>query len=139
MDAFATASAFFHACESLKGWEGCQEYVADGATFESQCEPLTDISTVEAYCEWMAGLGSGPLAGCSYEINASSYDESTRTAMFFGTFTGTHNGEGGPVPPTGKTARAHYVYLLTLDDSGKVCRMIKVWNAPWTLNELGWA
>ncbi len=60
MSAFETATKFFHACETLEGWEGCKGYVADGATFTAQCEPLVDIQTVEAYCEWMAGLGNGP-------------------------------------------------------------------------------
>ena len=68
MTAFNTATSFFHACESLKGWDGCKEYVADGASFTAQCEPLVDVKTVEAYCEWMAGLGQGPLAGCSYDL-----------------------------------------------------------------------
>ena len=64
MSAFETATKFFHACESLQGWEGCKDYVADGAEFSAQCEPLVDIHTVEDYCEWMAGLGKGPLKGC---------------------------------------------------------------------------
>ncbi|MEZ5730386.1 MAG: hypothetical protein R3E48_21885 [Burkholderiaceae bacterium] len=36
MSAFENAAAFFHACESLKGWAGCQGYVADGAGFDAQ-------------------------------------------------------------------------------------------------------
>jgi hypothetical protein len=102
MSAFETATKFFHACESLEGWEGCKGYVGDGATFTAQCEPLVDIDTVEAYCEWMAGLGNGPLKGCVYEINGSSYDEANKMAIFYATITGTHVGDGGPVPPTNK-------------------------------------
>ena len=63
MSAFETATKFFHACESLKGWEGCRAYVADGAPFTGQCEPLEDINTVEAYCEWMKGSGRRPSEG----------------------------------------------------------------------------
>ena len=61
MTALDNATKFFHACENLKGWEGCKEYVADAATFTAQCEPLVDLKTVEGYCDWMAGVGSGPL------------------------------------------------------------------------------
>jgi len=25
-----------------------------------------------------------------------------------------------------------------MDDDNKVARMIKVWNAPWVMKELGW-
>lgn len=139
MSAFENATKFFHACESLQGWEGCKEYVAPGATFEAQCEPLTDVTSVEAYCEWMAGLGKGPLEGCSYDLHSSSYDEANRTAIFFATFSGTHVGEGGPVPATNKQTNTDYVYALTMNTDGKVERMCKIWNAPWALKELGWA
>ena len=37
----------FHACGSLQGWEGCKGYVADGARFSAQSEPLIDIGTIE--------------------------------------------------------------------------------------------
>ena len=47
MSDFQIATDFFHACESLKGWEGCKGFVADGAVFAAQCEPLTEITTVQ--------------------------------------------------------------------------------------------
>ena len=87
----------------------------------------------------MAGLGNGPLKGCSYTLHASSYDETNHTATFFATFTGSHVGEGGPVPPTNKETNTDYVYALTMNGEGKVEKMCKVWNAPWALKELGWA
>ncbi len=138
MGAFETATNFFHACESLKGWEGCQQYVASGAGFSAQSEPLVEIDTVEGYTEWMAGLGNNALPGCSYDLHSSSYDESTRTAIFFATFTGTHSGDGGPVPPTNQQTNSEYVYVLRLDENDLISSMVKVWNAPWALGELGW-
>ena len=139
MSHFQTAEAFFHACESLKDWAGCKEFTEDGASFVGQCEPLTGITTVEGYCDWMAGLGLGPLAGCSYTLNSAAYDENTNTALFFGTFHGTHTSEGGPVDPTNMTTASHYVYAIVMSSSGKVASMTKIWNAPWALAELGWA
>ena len=138
MSAFDNATKFFHACDSLKGWEGCSPYVAPDASFEAQAEPLADVSTVEAYAEWMVGLGS-VLEGCSYELHTSSYDEAGKTAVFFATFTGSHLGEGGPVPPTGKETNTQYVYIVTMNDEDQVEKVCKVWNAPWALKELGWA
>ncbi len=137
MTSFENAQKFFHNCESLGGWEACKDYVAENATFGGQCEPLVEMKTVEEYVGWMAGFGT--LApGCSYDLHASSYDETTNTALFFATYKATHTGEGGPVPPTNKTTHAHYVYSLKMNDEGKVASMIKIWNAPWTLRELGW-
>ncbi len=138
MTAFQNATDFFHACESLRGWAGCEPYVAPGASFSAQSEPLADIDTVQGYTEWMATVGSGPLPGCSYDLHASAWDEATRTALFFATFNGTHTGEGGPVPPTNRSISTEYVYVLTMNDDDKVGRMVKVWNAAWALTELGW-
>jgi hypothetical protein len=138
MSGFENATKFFHACESLEGWGGCEQYVATDASFVAQCEPLIDITTVQGYADWMASLGNTTCAGCSYVLHASSYDEANRTAMFFATFTGTHVGDGGPVPPTNKTTNTDYVYVLTMDADDKVVRMCKVWNAPWAMRELGW-
>jgi hypothetical protein len=28
--------------------------------------------------------------------------------------------------------------VLTMNDQNKVARMVKVWNAPWAMKELGW-
>jgi len=138
VSAFENATKFFHACESLKGWAGCEPYVAPGAAFTAQSEPLVEVTTVEGYSEWMAGLGSTTLAGCSYDLHASAYDDEHRTALFFATFNGSHVGDGGPVPPTHQATKTHYVYVLTMNDQEKVQSMIKVWNAPWALHELGW-
>jgi hypothetical protein len=138
MSAFENAREFFDACETSEGWEGCKQYVADGAPFFAQCEPLAEIDTVEAYCEWMADMGTILAAGANYDINASGFDERTRTAIFFGTYHLKHTGEGGPVPPTHKETDAHYVYCLTMNADDRIEKMVKIWNAPWTLRELGW-
>ena len=138
MTAFDNATHFFHACESLEGWQGCQQYVADDADFSAQSEPLVDIKTVKDYCDWMAGLGNGPLKGCNYTLHTSAYDEANNTATFFATFHGQHIADGGPVAPTNKQTNSHYVYVLKMDSQGKVEQMTKIWNAPWAMAELGW-
>jgi hypothetical protein len=138
MDTLAAATEFFHACETAKGWAGCQQYVAEGATFTVQSEPIADIKTVEAYCDWMAGFVENIAPDATYEIHTSSYDPENRAAIFFATIHATHTLDGGPVPPTNKKTHAHYVYILTMDEDNKVERMVKVWNSGWTFEELGW-
>ncbi len=138
MTPFEVATNFFHLCESLKGWEGCKQFVAKDASFSAQCEPLVDISTVEVYCDWMASFGKITTPGATYNLHTSSYDEATKTAVFFGTFIGTHTGEGGPVPPTHKETKTDYVYILTINSDNLIEKMVKVWNAPWAMKELGW-
>lgn len=138
MSAFETARRFFAACEGATGWEGCKPYVANGATFRAQCEPLVEIDTVQGYCDWMAAVGTITAPGATYDLHAACFDESTRTAMFFATYHARHTGEGGPVPPTNKETHSEYVYVLTMDGENRVAHMVKVWNAPWAMRELGW-
>jgi hypothetical protein len=138
MSAFDNAKKFFEACETPLGWAGCKDYVEDGASFEAQSEPLVDVTTIEAYADWMHGFGTVTAKGSTYTLHAASYDEGNRCAMFFATYHATHVGEGGPVPPTNKSVDSHYVYIVKMNDGDKVESMIKVWNAPWAMRGLGW-
>ena len=138
MDLFENAKKFFHNCESANGWEACKDYVAERATFNAQCEPLVEVTTVKDYVGWMAGLGGITMPGCSYKVHASAFDEGNNTALFFATFTGTHSGDGGPIAPTNKTTNTDYAYSLKMNDEGKIVSMKKIWNSSWALKELGW-
>ena len=138
MNSFDVAIQFFEACEAPLGWEGCKQYVQEGALFSAQSEPLVEISSVQAYCDWMHGFGTVISPEGSYELHSSSYDESSNTAIFFATYHGKHTGEGGPVPPTNKETHTDYVYIIKMGDDSKVSEMTKVWNAPWAMKELGW-
>ncbi len=138
MTAFENAKKFFAACEAPEGWEGCKPFVAEGAVFRAQSEPLAETKTIQAYCDWMAAIGKVTAPGATYDLHTASFDESTNTAVFFATYHARHTGEGGPVPPTNKETHSDYVYVLTMNGEGKVERMVKVWNAPWAMKELGW-
>lgn len=138
MTPFETAEKFFHTCESLAGWDACKIMVAENAIFTSQCEPLMDVKTVEEYVNWVTGLGTITAPGSSYKLHASGFDKEKNTAIFFATYTATHTGDGGPVPPTKKTTNTDYVYAIKMNDAGKVIAMTKIWNASWALRELGW-
>lgn len=138
MSTFEVAKKFFEACEAPKGWAGCEQYVAPGAVFSAQSEPLTKITTVEGYCEWLKAFGTVTAPGAEYQLHNASFDADTNTAMFFATYHARHTGDGGPVPPTQQQTHTHYVYAITMDDNDKVVSMIKIWNAPWALRELGW-
>lgn len=138
MSAFDNARKFFEACEAPLGWAGCKDYAEDGATFTAQSEPLIDVTTVEAYADWLHGFGTGTAKGATYTLHASGFDEDARCAIFFATYHATHVGEGGPVPPTNKSCNSHYVYVLKMSDNDKVESMTKVWNASWAMRDLGW-
>ncbi len=139
MTPFETATAFFHACETLKGWHGCQHYAAADATFSAQSAPLAGITTLKGYTEWLVNFGSTTTIGASYDLHSASYDQNTNTAMFFATFHGTHNGNGGPIAATNKTTHSDYVYIIMMNNDGLIKHMTKVWNASWAMRDLGWS
>jgi len=131
------AHAFFDACETGKGWEGCQQYCTPDATFSAQAEALEGVDTLEQYTDWMKGITT-VLPDAGYEVKSFAADEERNNVIAFGVFSGTHTGEGGPVPPTGKSAKAEYVYVMEFEGD-RIRHMTKIWNSGITLKQLGWA
>jgi predicted ester cyclase len=131
-----TARAFFDACETGKGWQACGQYCKPDASFSAQAEPLAGVETLEAYTDWMKGL-IGIIPDGSYELKSWAVDAERNNVSAFAVFTGTHTGEGGP-PPTGKKAKADYVYVMFFEGD-KIRHMTKIWNSGITLQQLGWA
>ena len=131
------ARKFFEACETGQGWETCKAWCHPGATFSAQADALAEITTLEAYCEWMKGMFT-PVPDGRYELKFFAADEADRSVAAIAVFHGTQTGEGGPVPPTGQTVAADYVYHIEFD-GGRVAHMTKVWNDVISLRQLGWA
>jgi predicted ester cyclase len=131
------ARAFFDACETGRGWEVCREFCAPDASFSAQAEPLEDVHTLEQYTDWMKGLLTIVPDGLA-ELKSLALDEDRNNVMAYGVFSGTHTGDGGPVPPTGRSATADYVYVMDFEGD-RIRHMTKIWNAGITLRQLGWA
>jgi hypothetical protein len=137
MSMTATAAAFFEACETGGGWSACAPFCTPEATFSCQADALAETRTLEAYTEWMKGLLK-PVADGRYEMKAFALDEARGTVLAFAVFHGTHGAAGGPVPPTGRSVAAEYVYAMVFDGS-KIRHMTKIWNDVQSLRALGWS
>jgi predicted ester cyclase len=133
----AVAEAFFDACETGKGWDGCSRYCTPTATFSAQAEPLVDVKTLAQYTEWMKGIIT-VLPDAHYDVKSFAMDSARNTVVAYAVFHGTHTGQGGPVPPTGRRISTDYVYVMEFE-AEKISHMTKIWNAGWALKELGWA
>lgn len=133
----STAEKFFDACETGKGWAVCKEHCHPDATFEAQAEPLAELQTLEEYADWMEGLLT-LLPDAEYEVGSFAVDEDRNNVSAYAVFRGTHTGEGGPVPPTGKRVESDYVYVMDFDGD-RIRHITKIWNAPHALKQLGWA
>ena len=131
-----TARAFFDACETGKGWAVCSAYCQPTASFAAQAEPLADMQTLEQYTDWMKGM-LVVIPDGSYEVKSFATDDERSIVCVYAVFSGTHSGEGGPVPATGKSTSTDYVYMMEFED-GKISHMTKIWNAGWAMKELGW-
>lgn len=132
-----TAERFFDSCETGKGWAVCRQYCHPDATFSAQADALAGVDTIEAYTEWMKGLLT-PVPDGHYELRSFAVDEDRGAAMAFAVFHGTHTADGGPVPPTGKSVAADYVYVMEFDGD-RIRHMTKIWNDVISLRQIGWA
>ena len=133
----AVAEAFFEACETGKGWEVCSAYCTPGATFSAQAEPLLNVKTLADYTDWMKGILT-VLPDGRYQVKSFATDSVRNNVAAYGIFSATHTGQGGPVPPTGRSTNTDYVYVMEFE-GGKISHMTKVWNAGLALKDLGWA
>ena len=130
------AEKFFVACETGKGWDDCKPYCKPDATFSAQSEPLATVHTLEAYTNWMKAL-LGFIPDGRYELRAFGVDPERKNVTAYAVFHGTHTGPGGPCPPTGKTVKTDYVYVMDFDGD-RIRHMTKVWHAGLAMKQLGW-
>lgn len=137
MTRYETAKAFFEACETGKGWDGCKPFCHDGATFSCQADALAETTTLADYAEWMKGLLT-PVPDGRYKLTAFAADEARGTVVACAEFHGTQTGEGGPVAPTCKAVVSDYAYVMQFDGE-KITHMTKIWNDVHALRGLGWA
>ena len=81
---------------------------------------------------------NGPMLSIKSRDGTDMNVHVTDNVAVFGVFRGTHTGAGGPVPATGKSAAADYVYVMDFDGD-KIRHLTKIWNDVATLRQLGWA
>ncbi|WP_271077486.1 nuclear transport factor 2 family protein [Aurantiacibacter sp. MUD61] len=132
-----TALAFFEACETSKGWKVCQQWCHPEATFSAQCDSLAEIKTLQAYTDWMGGIGA-IMPDSGYEMLAFGVDEERNAVSASAIFTGTHTEDGGPVPPTGKAVATDFTYYIQFEGD-KISHMSKIWNDDFAYRQAGWA
>ncbi len=131
------AAAFFDACETGQGWDACAQYCADDATFAAQSEAIGDLTDLRSYAEWMKGTLM-ILPDATYDLKSWAVDAERSSVLAYAVFNGTHTGEGGPVPPTGKSVSSDYVYDMRFEGD-KIAHMTKIWHSGIALQQLGWA
>ena len=72
-----------------------------------------------------------------YVVKSFATDAERNSVCAYGVFSGTHTGQGGPCPPTGKRVSTDYVYVMEFEGD-TIRHMTKIWNAGWAMKQLGW-
>ena len=72
-----SAMQFFNAGEIGKGWEDCEQWCHERASFSRQADALAEISTKEGYVGWTKDL-LGPIPDGHYDLKVGG--GSTRRA-----------------------------------------------------------
>lgn len=78
-------------------------------------------------------IAGGVLVPQHERVKAS---EDRKNVSAYGVFQGTHTGQGGPVPPTGKSLRTDYVVMFFEGD--RIKHVQRIWRAGLAMKELGW-
>ncbi|WP_296428642.1 nuclear transport factor 2 family protein [Yoonia sp.] len=121
MGMFETAEKFFEACETGKGWDGCEQYCTDDASFAAEAVALENITTLGGYCDWMAAVYDR-MSDVSYELKGFALDKPRSVVMAYGVFMGTPIGEGEQ-----KSVSTNYVYSMEFEGD-KIGHVTKIWN-----------
>ena len=79
-----------------------------------------------------------PIPDGRYELKFFAEDEARNSVAAYAVFHGTQTGEGGPVPATGNSIDADYVYHMEFDGNS-IKHITKIWNDTVSLQQLGWA
>lgn len=115
----------------------CKQWCMPNASFSSQTDLFGETETLEAYTDAMAHLLE-PLPDMRYEMIAFGVDQDREMICAAATFQATHTGEGGPVPPTGKSLATEYCYVIAFDGD-RINHMTKIWNDGFAMQQAGWA
>ena len=100
----ATAEQFFDACETGKGWEACQRYCHNGATFMAQAGALSGIDSLQGYTDWMKAMLT-PLRDGRYEVRSLAVDEDRKNVSAYAVFDFARTGR--PEQPAQGVRRRH--------------------------------
>lgn len=97
-----------------KGGKSADSTATAAQRFQPRPALWRTLTPWKATTEWMKGLFA-PVPDDRYELRSFAVDEGRNNVTAYGVFRGTHTGNGGPVPPTGKQVEADYVYVMQFD------------------------
>ena len=114
-------------------YEGMNIYIADNYVRHCQATPDLVIESLDAFKEFIkADRAAIPDQKLLVKMLVAEDD----LVAFWCTYTGTHTGQMGPFPPTGKTANLDFSGVHRLEN-GKVVETWVTWDNITILGQLG--
>ena len=98
---------------------------------------MLEVKTLAQYSDWMKGI-MAVFPDAKYDLKSFATDSTRNNVSAYAVFNATHTGEGGPVPPTGKSMSTDYVYVMQFTGD-KISHMTKIWHSALALKAVGWA
>ena len=114
-------------------YEGMDKYIAKDYIRHCQATPELVIESLDAFKEFIRNdRKSIPDQKLKMKMLIAEGD----LVAFWGTYTGTHTGQMGPFPPTGKSAELDFSGVHRLEN-GKVVETWVTWDNVTILSQLG--
>ena len=114
-------------------YEGMDMYIAENYVRHCQATPELVIESLDAFKEF---IRNDRKSIPDQKLNIKMLVAEDDLVAFWGTYTGTHTGQMGPFPPTGKSANLDFSGLHRLEN-GKVVETWVTWDNVTILGQLG--
>jgi len=114
-------------------YEGMNRYIAEEYVRHCQATPELIIESLDAFKEF---IRADRMAIPDQKLNVKMLVAEGDLVAFWATYTGTHTGQMGPFPPTGKTAELDFSGVHRLEN-GKVVETWVTWDNITILGQLG--
>lgn len=134
------AERFIHSVKPGQGWEAWEPYCHPDASFRKLGTSSLGIEVHDSLREFAESTKALLVLfpDLREELHSLATDEEKNIAIAYLMIKGTHTGEGGPVPPTGKAFEVDAVYVMEFDED-RLCHLTMVMNDLVVDTQLGWA
>lgn len=134
------AERFMLGVKPGQGWEAWQPFCHPDATFRKLGTSSVGMEVHDSLREFAESTKAlvALFPDLREELRSLAIDEARQIAIAYLVIKGTHTGEGGPVPPTGKAFEVDAVYVMSFDGD-RLRHLTMVMNDLVVDKQLGWA
>lgn len=121
-------------------WEAWRPYCHPDATFRKVGTSSVGMEVHDSLREFAESTKAmvAVFPDLRVELRSLAVDEEHGIAMVYLVIEGTHTGEGGPVPPTGRSFEVDAAYVMEFDGD-RLRHLTMVMNELVVDKRLGWA